>query len=451
MSKETSLGNNRKKGKGLPLGLLLAVIGLLALAGGAFMLFRDTTPPAITIGPDMELIGRQSQMQIIVEDPGSGLKSVEVVAVQAGKRTTLLSETYTGTVMRVEKTLSLDGEQIKEGELSIEVTAMDSSLYPLGSAGLSKAQKTYVLDMTPPRIFVQSHTNNLNQGGCGLMIFALSEKASSTGIQVGERFFPAHLQPGGDDKFLYYCLFAHPWDLTPADFKPVITAVDGAGNSAKRSFNYHTNPRAFRRDRINLSDSFMERTIPEFQGLVPNAGSLIDQYLYINNEIRKQNRAKLVEFSRRTSPVMLWNGPFVRLPNAANRARFADARDYMYKGKKVDFQTHLGLDLASLQHAEVPAGNDGTIVYADFLGIYGNVVVIDHGLGLQSLYAHLSSISVAVGDTVSKGQIIAHTGSTGLAGGDHLHYGITVAGIPTQPFEWWDGTWIKNNITSKLQ
>ena len=194
----------------------------------------------------------------------------------------------------------------------------------------------------------------------------------------------------------------------------------------------------------------MEKTIPEFQGLVPNEGSLLDQYLYINNEIRKQNRAKLVEFSRRTSPVMLWNGPFTRLPNAANRARFADARDYMYQGRKVDFQTHLGLDLASLQHAEVPAGNDGTVVYADFLGIYGNVVVIDHGLGLQSLYAHLSSLSVAEGDSVAKGQIIGHTGTTGLAGGDHLHYGITVAGIPTQPFEWWDETWIRYNITSKL-
>ncbi|BDQ32470.1 M23 family metallopeptidase [Pseudodesulfovibrio portus] len=449
MNKETSLGNNKKKGKGLPLGLLLAIIGLLALAGAAFMLFRDTTPPVIAIGPDMELIGKQSEMNIVVEDPGSGLKSVEVVAVQAGKRITLLSETYAGTVMRIEKPLSL--AELKEGELSIEVTAMDGSLYPFGAAGLSKAQKTYVLDTTPPRIFVQSHTNNLNQGGCGLMIFALSEKASSAGILVGERFFPAYLQPDGNGKFLYYCLFAHPWDVKSTDFKPMITAVDGAGNSAKRSFNYHTNARTFRHDRINLSDSFMEKTIPEFQGLVPNEGSLLDQYLYINNEIRKQNRAKLIEFSRRTSPVMLWDGPFVRLPNAANRARFADARDYMYKGNKVDFQTHLGLDLASLQHAAVPAGNAGTIVFADFLGIYGNVVVIDHGLGLQSLYAHLSSISVAVGDTVAKGQLIAHTGSTGLAGGDHLHYGITVAGIPTQPFEWWDASWIKNNITSKLQ
>lgn len=449
MNKETNLGA-RKKSRGLPLGLLFTIIGLLA-AGGAFMVFRDMTPPTITIGPDMQQLGKASSLTISAADPGSGLKSIEIVLVQNDKRTTLLSKTYTGPVKQVEEIVPLDAKGIKEGDLTIAVTAQDNSIYPFGAAGLSKAEKAYILDTTPPRIFVQSHTNNLNQGGCGLMIFALSEQASVAGIQVGERFFPAYLQPGGNGKFEYYCMFAHPWDVKVADFKPMIIATDAAGNNAKRSFNYHTNARTFRHDRINLSDRFMEKTIPEFQGLVPDEGTLIDQYLYINNEIRKQNRAKLIEFSRSTSPVMLWNGTFSRLPNAANRARFADSRDYMYKGKKVDFQTHLGLDLASLRQAPVPAGNDGTIVFADFLGIYGNVVVIDHGLGLQSLYAHLSSVAVTAGETVTKGQIIGNTGTTGLAGGDHLHYGITVAGIPTQPFEWWDASWIKNNITSKLQ
>ena len=236
------------------------------------------------------------------------------------------------------------------------VTARDASLYPFGHGGQSKAEKSFTLDTAPPRIFVQSHTNNLNQGGAGLMVYTLSEIAEKTGIKVGERFFPAHLQPGTGQN-LYYCMFAIPWDTPPSEFKPFITASDKAGNHAKRSFNHHANARPFRRDKIRLSDSFMERTIPEFQGLVPDEGTLIEQYLYINNTIRKMDRAQLIKFSRNTEPVMLWEGTFVRLPNAANRARFADARDYMYKGKKVDFQTHLGLDLASIKHAPVPAGN----------------------------------------------------------------------------------------------
>ncbi|QGY41382.1 peptidoglycan DD-metalloendopeptidase family protein [Pseudodesulfovibrio cashew] len=430
--------------------ILTTTIILLALGAAAFLLFKDTTPPAIAIGPDATDIGKGGKITVSVSDPGSGLKSLSVVAEQNGKSIPLIQKEYPAGTVQVEEEISLADGMVKEGAFTVTASAKDTSLYPFGTAGKSSAQKSFAYDGTPPRIFVETHTNNLNQGGAGFLVYSLSEEVDHTGVSVGERFFPGHLQQSGNGTFRYYCLFAHPWDTPVKDFKPFIVASDKAGNESKRPFNYHTNAKAFRKDRINLSDSFMERTIPEFQGLVPDKGTLLDRYLYINNTLRKENRAKLVEFSHQTSPTMLWSGIFRRLPNAANRARFADARDYMYNGKKVDQQTHLGLDLASIRHAPVPAGNNGTVVYADFLGIYGNVVVLDHGLGLQTLYAHLSSIDVKTGDTVSKGDIIAHTGFTGLAGGDHLHYGVTVAGIPVQPIEWWDASWIKHNVTSKM-
>lgn len=448
-----SLDNNslvpKKKGRRFPL-ILTTIIIVLALGAGAFLLFRDTVPPVIAISPDATALGKQGSIAVTVADTGSGIEKLTVTATQDGKEIKLVSKTFPAGTSNVTETINLDRGQIKEGAFDITVSAKDASIYPFGASGRSTAAKSYTFDATPPRIYVQSHTNNLNQGGSGFLVFALSEKAEETGIRVGKRFFPAYLQPNSGEHPLYYCMFAHPWDVPVADFKPFIEARDKAGNIAKRFFNFHTNPRHFRRDRINLSTSFMERTVPEFQD-VPTDRPLLQQYLYINNEIRKENRARLIEFSHDTRPTMLWKGPFARLPNAANRARFADARDYMFEGKKVDHQTHLGLDLASLKHAPVPAGNGGVIVFADFLGIYGNVVVIDHGLGLQSLYAHLSSIDVKPGDAVAKGDIIAHTGATGLAGGDHLHYGVTVGGTPVQPIEWWDATWIKNNITSKLE
>ncbi|WP_231856564.1 M23 family metallopeptidase [Pseudodesulfovibrio piezophilus] len=380
------------------------------------------------------------------------MKSVEISALQNGKTIPLIKKSYPGGVTQTEEILDLAKNELQEGEFLIQVKAQDASLYPFGKAGTSSNEKLFAYDATPPRIFIQTHTTNLNQGGSGLMVYTLSEVAEETGIHVGDRFFPAYLQPATGNEHLYYCLFTIPWDTPPSQFSPVISANDKAGNEVERSFNFHANARHFRKDKINLSDSFMERTVPEFQGLLPNTnGTALEQYLYINNTMRKQNRAKLVELSRQTSSTMLWHGTFKRLPNAANRARFADARDYMYKGKKVDAQTHLGLDLASLKHAPVPAANDGVVVYADFLGIYGNVVVLDHGLGLQTLYAHMSSLSVNQGDSIAKGDILGHTGTTGLAGGDHLHYGVIVGGTPVQPIEWWDGTWIKNNITSKIQ
>jgi murein DD-endopeptidase MepM/ murein hydrolase activator NlpD len=439
----------KKEGsKGFPLALT-AVILVLALGAGGIMLFKDTAPPVITIGPESTELGQTAKVTVGVEDPGSGLKSLTVTLIQKDRRTVLAERSFPGGSMQAEEIIDLARGEIAEGAFTIEVTASDASIYPFGAAGVATASRDYVFDATPPRIFVQSHTINLNQGGSGLMVFTLSERAAEAGIRAGDRFFPAYLQPEGDN--LYYCMFTLPWDTAPSAFKPLIEATDTADNTASRSFSYHANARQFRKDRIGLSDSFFETTIPEFQGLVPNTGSLLDQYLYINREVRRLNREKLVELGRQTSPVMLWSGVFARLPNAANRARFADSRDYYYQDKVVDHQTHLGLDLASLKHAPVPAGNHGTVVFADFLGIYGNVVVLDHGLGLQSIYAHLSSMEVTAGQTVSTGDIVGHTGTTGLAGGDHLHYEINISGIPVQPIEWWDENWIRNNITSKLE
>ena len=68
------------------------------------------------------------------------------------------------------------------------------------------------------------------------------------------------------------------------------------------------------------------------------------------------------------------------------------------------------------------------MLYADELGIYGNCVIVDHGMGVQSLYAHLSSIGVKPGDMVEKEQELGRSGMTGLAGGDHLHFTMLVNG-----------------------
>ena len=148
---------------------------------------------------------------------------------------------------------------------------------------------------------------------------------------------------------------------------------------------------------------------------------------------------------------MLWQGSFSRLPNAANRARFADHRTYYYKGKQIDRQVHLGIDLASVSNSPVPAGNTGVVVFAQSLGIYGKTVILDHGYGLFSMYSHLSQIAVQVGDRVSSGDKLGRTGSTGMAGGDHLHFSILINDTFVNPVEWWDRKWIQNNVTSKIE
>src|SRR5207247_1253537 len=186
------------------------------------------------------------------------------------------------------------------------------------------------------------------------------------------------------------------------------------------------------------------------KGAAESSPEMLAAFLKVNSELRRINADQIAAFAAKTSPARLWDGPFVQLGNSQVEASFADRRTYFYKGKEVDRQTHLGFDLAVTEHVPVVAANDGVVLNASWLGIYGNCVIIDHGMGVQSLYGHLMSFDVNVGDTVTRGQQIGRSDSTGLAGGDHLHFTMLVGGRMVNPVEWWDAHWIADRVDRKL-
>ncbi|HKK90077.1 MAG TPA: M23 family metallopeptidase, partial [Desulfobacteraceae bacterium] len=236
-----------------------------------------------------------------------------------------------------------------------------------------------------------------------------------------------------------------------------VTASDPAGNTSSRGFYYYIRDTKFRTDVLTISDRFLSRKMPEFdvgekqQVFDARENPKLEKFLYINRVVRTQNIQDLLEPVVNTEPVRFWQGRFSRLPGSANRASFADHRIYKYKKEEIDRQVHMGIDLASVARAPVPAANSGRILCTDRVGIFGNSVLIDHGFGLTTIYSHLSTVLVKKGDRVEKGDIIGKSGSTGLAGGDHLHFGVAVNNVFVNPVEWWDLTWIKNNILSKIQ
>ena len=181
-------------------------------------------------------------------------------------------------------------------------------------------------------------------------------------------------------------------------------------------------------------------------------GDTLAKFLVINGELRRKNAEKIASFAKQTAPEMLWRGVvFHPFTNNAVESAFADQRTYVYKGKDVDHQVHLGFDLASFAGTPILAANRGKVLFADELGIYGNCVIIDHGMGVQSLYGHLSSIEVKAGQMVEKEQELGRSGMTGLAGGDHLHFTMLVNGHMVNPVEWWDAHWIQDRILRKLK
>ena len=128
---------------------------------------------------------------------------------------------------------------------------------------------------------------------------------------------------------------------------------------------------------------------------------MVTRYVRINTDLRQENAEYLLALAEKTEPRLLWQGPFRQLGNSQVESGFADHRTYLYDGREIDQQVHLGFDLAATANVAILASNHGVVIHADFLGIYGNCVVVDHGMGLQSLYAHLSSIGVQVGDAVA--------------------------------------------------
>jgi murein DD-endopeptidase MepM/ murein hydrolase activator NlpD len=302
------------------------------------------------------------------------------------------------------------------------------------------------MENKPLIVAVLSVAHNITQGGAGLVVYTVSKAVEKTGVVFGDQFYPGYRQ-GGD---YYACLFPFPYNVDPGKYAPRVIAVDSAGNERLTSINFHLIAKTFTTDRINLTDTFLDKIAAEFKGKFPQSGTTLEIFLKANRDQRQLDLKSINDYGRKSSPLPLWQGTFLRMPKAAPLGGFAQFRTYMYQGKEVDKQTHLGFDLASLAHAAVPAANRGKVVFAGDFGIYGQCIIIDHGLGLQTIYGHLSQISVKTGDSVEGGQIIGNTGATGMAGGDHLHFEMAISGQSVNPIEWWDSHWINNNVSGKL-
>ncbi len=423
---------------------LLFVASLITVT---FLLFRDQQGPLVTLTPDTGYVSPRTTFNLSVEDAKSGVRALSVRVRKNSREFMALDTAWDqGAVSRNEEFTLEKLSSLGEGSVELIIKATDNSFAAFGRGNTTVSTHTLRIDSQSPRIIIKTLPPNVQRGGTACIAYTLNEEVKNTGVRVDNLFFPAYQQPDGS----YLCFFAFPYYLKTKDYMPKVLAEDQAGNVTSIALTLQPLAKNFRSDTITLSDSFLNKKMQAFIDEFPGDMSSLERFLKVNRDLRKANRASLMGLGRKTSSTMLWSGNFINLPNASNRARFADHRSYVYKGQQVDDQHHLGLDMASTTRAPVPAANNGTVVFADDMGIYGQCVIVDHGLGLQTLYAHLSEIKVRDGDTVIQGDILGLTGTTGMAGGDHLHLGVILSGLPVQPLEWLDPRWIRHNITDRL-
>lgn len=426
----------------------LITVGIVAALGAfAFLLFRDQEAPTITLSPEIGIISPDTVFTLTVEDAQSDIASLSLQLHKKDQYSTIFEKTWEQKKNGESLSFTLKKIPLQNGPLELIVKAVDGSFAGFGKGNSVLRTYSFTVDTIPPRIQVQSRTPYVRKGGSAIISYSLSEDVIKSGVAIGDYFFPAYRQANG----LYYCLFSFPYHMDVKAFSGKIIAKDLAGNSNAISLDAFPVNVVFRNDTLRLPDSFLDKKSQEFMDVFPGNMTSLERYLLVNTKMRKENSNTLLELAQNTSPTILWSGAFLNLRGASSHAKFADHRFYKYNGKTVDEQTHLGIDMASVANAKVVAGNTGTIIYADDLGIFGNCIIIDHGLGLQSLYSHLSRIDVRAGQNVKRGERIGLTGKTGLAGGDHLHLGFMVNGLPVQPLEWLDKKWIRDNITTRLQ
>jgi murein DD-endopeptidase MepM/ murein hydrolase activator NlpD len=424
----------------------ISLVMLVAVIGTILFYFMGSPAPKVSLTPETGLLGNKRELTLKLDSQGGLLKKLAVYVVQAEKTVQVLAKDYPPGSRQVTEAFNLAKSGLKDGAFTLQVNATSASPRFGADRTTSKTQ-TFTLDTRPLDVAVVSVAHNITQGGAGLVIYTVSKEVEKTGVVFGDQFIPGHRQSGN----YYACLFPFPYDMDPGKYVPRVIAVDKAGNERTTGINFHLIAKVFPTDQINLTDAFLEKIAAEFKGKLPQAGTPLEMFLKANRDQRQQDRKLISDYGLKTSPAPIWQGTFLRMPKTAPLGGYAQFRTYLYQGKEIDRQTHLGFDLASLAHADVPAANRGTVVFAGDFGIYGQCIIIDHGLGLQSIYGHLSRFSVKPGDKVEKGQIIGNSGATGMAGGDHLHFEVTISGQSVNPIEWWDSHWIKNNITGKLE
>ena len=429
---------------------IIAVVLLVVI--GVATLFFTSTNTTLTIAPEVKVVGATTPVSAKVANP-HGVRRITAYIEQGGARTALTevkTPAHRFFVRRNQpaQTVTFDAGKnkapnLKEGDARIVVETVSDDL--AGHTNSVSAAVKVVL--APPRVGPDDAQHYINQGGMELAVMTPGGSWTEAGVKVGRYTFRSFPLPGGSGQ--RFAMFAYPWDLED-NLTPLVYARNIAGAEATAPFWFKLFPKKFRTRDFPVEETLMAKLVGQIDpdGTLAPGPDVLSRFLKINGEMRRKNNQQLSDLRFKTEEKILWNGPFLHW--GKEESMFADVRNYMYQGKKVDQQVHLGFDLSDTANAPVHVANDGRVVWADNLGIYGNCVVVDHGYALQSIYGHLNRIDVKVGDMVKKNQSLGMAGATGMAGGVHVHFSMQIDGVQVNPREWWDEHWIHDRIMSKL-
>lgn len=443
----------RRNKRGSSFGVLL-IFGLII--GGAIYLYNSSLFERDIPQVNMKNNGYwnlKNPLKIKIRD-ASGLKSYKVTLIRQNNQTVLNEEQFMVPKESVEFEIKPPNNAyaIKDKNLKIVVEAVDASKWNFFKGNAVIKEFDLKIDKRRPMLNVVTNSYKISKGGSAIVIFrATDDNMKSIYIKVGDRKFKA--EPFYKQGY-YISLLA--WSVLDNGFRATVFAEDDAGNVSQSYIPLYLKQKTYKVSNIKVSDNFLKGKIAELAGEFQETQGVtnsLEQFKIVNEDVRAKNEALIHKITSKVSDKLISDfkiDPMYPLKNAQVVAHFGDHRKYYYDGKKISESYHLGLDLASNAMAKIIPQNSGEVVFTDFNGLYGNMPVINHGLGLYTIYGHCSKINVNRGDYIAKHTVIANTGKTGYAMGDHLHFGVVVQGVEVRPQEWMDKTWIKLNVTDVI-
>ncbi len=383
----------------------------------------------------------------------TGLKSFELI-LSDGQKSIIVGKKVFDTIVKKQtllikypKSKVLDR---KAKKLTLKVIVTDSSKWNFFQGNTNKKIIDIQIDHKKPNVNILSNSYSITQGGAALVIFqAEDENLDALYIEAGGKKFQVQRYK---KEGYYVSLIA--WPFKQNSFQAKVVAIDAAQNKRIQEVPLYLKKYKYKVSWIKAKDKFIDGKITDLTTSDSDYADIddkLEKLKAINEDMRLKNENLIHALSSKISSEILYTweiNKFYPLRNGQRVASYGDERHYYYKTKDniVSHSYHVGYDLASTKMADIKTSNAGRVVYANENGIYGNMPMIDHGLGLFSLYGHCATMLVNEGDEVSVGQVIAKTGTSGLALGDHLHFGILVQGIEVRPVEWFDKSWIRKNI-----
>ncbi len=431
--------------------VLLVILGVFGILNSSAF---EKNPPSVSL-PEKIYWNMKNPISVVVGDD-TGIKSVKISLQDGAKVQNLAFQEFKDRPKEFSMNLEFPKSKAfrDKSEFTVILEVTDASKANFFTGNTKKVVSKIIIDTRRPEVVILNQSYKIAKGGSAAVVFrAKDDSLKEVYIETnfGKRFIATPFY-----KEDYYAALV-AWPSKEENFSADVVAVDMAGNVNKSRIRYYLQDRKYRVSKIALTDKFLDGKITDLAEKYaddPANMEKLAKFKFVNETLRLGNEDKIGKITSRVPEKQISDfkvSPFYPLKNGAAVASFGDHRYYTYEGAEASESYHMGLDLASVAGADIVTSNPAVVVFNEENGIYGLNLILYHGFGLYSLYGHCSNLNVNVGDQLPTGTVVGTTGTTGLALGDHLHFGILVQGIEVRPEEWMDTKWMKDNVYEVLE